>query len=155
MQCRDKRRLTWLRCHKPCPIEKRICSVSSVQASCNPARPERSGGSKGKGIRRWAHKPAQSLAVASDITVSLTSERWRHRHPHALCPAHRGGFSGLTGCPGKGLGRNDATARDDARHAIAACITRRLCERYKVPPTPPTVFPASGVWCGLTDAKPE
>ena len=50
----------------------------------------------------------------------------------------------------------DASARDSARDAIAACITRRLCGRYTILPTPrPVIVPASQVWCGLQEAKPD
>ena len=36
-------------------------SLLALQGLCNPAWPARSGGSKGKGFRRRAHKPARSL----------------------------------------------------------------------------------------------
>jgi hypothetical protein len=112
----------------------------------------------GQSRRRDLHLiPAMADAVAHHVTVSLTVQKHgatvilsriaRHIEtvlqdvPHAQARA----WAGI-----------DATARDDARHAIAACITRRLCKRYEVLPTPrPTIVPASGVWCGRKDAEPK
>jgi len=112
----------------------------------------------GQSRRRDLHLiPSMAATVARDITVSLTFQKdgatviltrvARHLEAvlQAIPDAQASAWAGI-----------DATARDDARHAIAAFITRRLSERYEVLPTPrPTIVPASGVWCGLQDTKPE
>ncbi len=112
----------------------------------------------GQSRRRNLHLiPSIADAVARDISVSLTFQKDGTtviltrvaRHIEAVLQDVPDGQA-------RAWAGIDATARDDARHAIAACITRRLCERYEVLPTPrPTIVPASGIWCGLQDAKPE
>lgn len=101
--------------------------------------------------------PSIAATVGRDITNSLTFQKDGAtviltrvaRHIEAV-------LQDVPDAQARAWAGIDATVRDDARHAIAACITRRLSERYEVLPTPrPTIVPASGVWCGLQDAKPE
>lgn len=112
----------------------------------------------GQSRRRDLHLiPSMADAVARHLTVSLTFQKDGATVILSRIARHIGAvLQEVPDTQARAWAGIDAIARDHARHAIAACITRRLCERYEVlPTTRPTIVPASGVWCGLQEAKPE
>lgn len=112
----------------------------------------------GQSRRRDLHLiPSIADAVARHVTVSFTFQK--EGATVILSRIARHIESVLQDVPetqARAWAGIDANARESARHAIAAFITQRLCKRYTVLWTPrAAIVPASGVWCGLQEAKPD
>lgn len=114
-------------------------------AGCGPSR------------RRDLHLiPAMADAVARHVTVSLTFQKDGAAVILSRIVRHIGAvLHEVPEMQARALAGIDAIARDHARQDISKRITERLCARYAIHHNPrPVIVPATGVWCGLQEAKP-
>ncbi|CUX64860.1 hypothetical protein CFBP6626_24040 (plasmid) [Agrobacterium tumefaciens] len=112
----------------------------------------------GQSRRREVHLiPQMAETIAGDISTKLVFSRDGVQVIRSRVAHHIGGVLGdVPADMARAWAGVDATARDGARHAIAARIVQRLSERYTVTvQTRAVIVPAANVWCGLSDAKDE